>query len=147
MGTEARADLAAMVAPLARALIAAERPVLREHGLTMWGYTVLVGLGGQPVRTQNALAQAIGADKTRIIGVLDDLEQRALIRRQPDPADRRVRLLSLTARGRRLRASVQAEIQRGEERWLRHLSPADRKGFLHSLAVLAALPPDDTEEG
>jgi hypothetical protein len=87
-----RQDLAAMVVPLGRALVAAELPALRAHGLSMWAYAVLLGLADEPVRTQAALAQAIGADKTRIIGVLDDLEQRHLIQRRPDPADRRARL-------------------------------------------------------
>ena len=36
----------------------------------MWAYAVLPHLGEQPVRTQAASAEAIGADKTRIIGVL-----------------------------------------------------------------------------
>jgi MarR family len=51
------------------------------------------------MRTQAALAKAIGADKTRIIGVLDDLQERELVQRQPDPADRRVHLLALTPAG------------------------------------------------
>ncbi len=51
-----RLDLAAMFAPLARALIAREEPVLREHDVSMWGYMVLTALVEQPVRTQAALA-------------------------------------------------------------------------------------------
>jgi hypothetical protein len=52
-----RRDLAAMFAPLARALIAREEPVLRAHGISMWAYVVLTGLVEHPVRTQAALAQ------------------------------------------------------------------------------------------
>jgi DNA-binding MarR family transcriptional regulator len=55
----------------------------------MWGYVVLTVLAEQPVRTQAALAQSIGADKSRIIGVLDELQERGLIQRRADPADRR----------------------------------------------------------
>src|SRR5690242_2441061 len=79
-----RRDLAAMLAPLARTLAAREEPALRAHGISMWGYVVLTALAEQPVRTQAALAQAINADKSRIIGVLDDLQQRELIKRQPE---------------------------------------------------------------
>ena len=93
-----RRDLAAMFVPLARALVAREEPVLLAHDISMWGYVVLTALVEQPVRTQAALAQAINADKSRIIGVLDDLQQRGLIQRQPDTADRRVHLLWLTER-------------------------------------------------
>ncbi|MFF8787109.1 MarR family winged helix-turn-helix transcriptional regulator [Streptomyces sp. NPDC015125] len=139
-GRPARPDLAAMVVPLGRALMAAEQPVLDAHGLTMWAYSVLLHLDETPIRTQAALAEAIRADKTRIIVVLDDLEARELIRRQPDPKDRRVRLLSLTPEGRRLRDTVQSAIRQGEERLLARLPEADRAGFLKGLQALSNLP-------
>jgi DNA-binding MarR family transcriptional regulator len=131
-----RRDLAAMFVPLARALIAREEPVLVAHDISMWGYVVLTALVEQPVRTQAALAQAINADKSRIIGVLDDLQQRELIQRQPDTADRRVHLLSLTPEGDRLRRSVQAAIRDSEKGVLATLPPADREAFLRSLKAL-----------
>ncbi|WP_126638986.1 MarR family winged helix-turn-helix transcriptional regulator [Embleya hyalina] len=137
-----RPDLAAMVVPLGRALMAAELPVLRAHDLTMWAYTVLLALGDEPVRSQATLAESIGADKTRVIAVLDDLEQRGLIRRRPDPADRRARLLSLTEQGHRVRAAVRSGIRVREERLLARLPDADRLGFLNALRTLSALPPE-----
>lgn len=131
-----RRDLAAMFVPLARALVAREEPVLQEHGISMWGYVVLTALVEQPVRAQAALAQAINADKSRIIGVLDDLQQRGYIQRQPDTADRRVHLLSLTPEGDKLRQSVEAAIRGREEEVLAALPPADREAFLRSLKAL-----------
>jgi MarR family transcriptional regulator, organic hydroperoxide resistance regulator len=122
--------------PLARALVAREEPVLLAHDISMWGYVVLTALVEQPVRTQAALAQAINADKSRIIGVLDDLQQRGLIQRQPDTADRRVHLLWLTGEGDRLRRSVQAAIRASEEDVLATLPAADREAFLRSLKGL-----------
>ncbi|MFQ6324743.1 MarR family winged helix-turn-helix transcriptional regulator [Nocardia sp. CWNU-33] len=134
-----RPDLAAMIGPLGRALVAAELPVLERHNLTMWGYVVLLGLGDEPVYTQSALAKAIRADKTRIIGVLDELQQRGLIDRAPDPTDRRAHLVSLTAAGRSTRERAQREIQEQEDRLLANLSAADRRAFLRALQTLAAL--------
>ena len=125
-----------MFAPLTRALIAREEPVLLAHDISMWGYIVLTALVEQPVRTQAALAQAIHADKSRIIGVLDELQERGLIQRQPDEADRRVHLLSLTPAGDRLRRAVEAGIRRREEQVLAVLPPADREVFLRSLKFL-----------
>jgi DNA-binding MarR family transcriptional regulator len=138
-----RADLAAMMYPLSRALIAAELPILRTHEISMWGYAVLNTLVEQPIHTQSALAKAIGADKTRIIPVLDELQERALIERSPDPEDRRARQLAVTDAGRALRAAVQTDIQRGEDHLLARLPAADRKGFLRALALLADLPPEE----
>jgi DNA-binding MarR family transcriptional regulator len=138
-----RRDLAAMLQPLVRALVAAELPVLGRHGISMWGYIVLSALDGGPARTQAALAQAIGADKTRIIGVLDDLQQTGLITREPDPADRRARLLSITPAGHQVRAATQAEIQANENRLLASLPAADRRAFLRAAQALSALPPGE----
>lgn len=137
-----RRDLAAMIVPLGRALVAAELPLLQAHGLSMWAYAVLLRLEAEPVRSQAALAEAIGADKTRIIDVLAGLEERGLISRTPDPADRRVRLLALTDEGRAVRDAAQSAIQDREERLLAaHLTPDQRAGFLDALRVLAELPP------
>ena len=142
-----RRDLAAMIAPLARALTAAEQPVLRSNGLTMWGYIVLSALDGQPARTQAALAQSIGADKTRIIPILDALQQQSLIERHPDPTDRRAHLVSITPQGRRVRASTQNAIQHNEDRLLSHLPPSTRRTFLKALETLSSLPPTEWTAG
>jgi DNA-binding MarR family transcriptional regulator len=131
-----RPDLAAMLAPLLRELVAAEQPVLDAHGLTMWGYVVLLALDRSSIRTQAALAEAIGADKTRIISTLDELQERGHIERQPDPDDRRVRLLAITDSGRAVKDAVQIEIQRGEERWLGDLAADERRAFLSALRRL-----------
>ena len=125
-----------MLAPLIREMIAAEEPVLEAHGLTMWGYVVLSALDRSSMRTQAALAAAIGADKTRIIRTLDDLQDDGYIERRPDPDDRRVRLLAITDAGRRVKDAVQGEIQRGEERWLGELSADERQTFLRVLERL-----------
>jgi DNA-binding MarR family transcriptional regulator len=134
-----RNDLAAMLHPLLRDLVAAEMPILAAHDVSMWGYVVLDTLDRSPVRTQAALAEAIGADKTRIIGTLDELQQRGHITREPDPDDRRVRLLEITQAGRALKNSVQSEIQRGEERWLAELTTEERTVFLRALERLSRL--------
>ncbi|MDT5313257.1 MAG: hypothetical protein QOE74_2277 [Mycobacterium sp.] len=124
------------MAPLVRDMIAAEQPILDAHGLTMWGYVVLLALDRSSMRTQAALAESIGADKTRIIRTLDELQADGHIERQPDPEDRRVRLLAITDSGRAIKDAVQADVQRGEERWLGELSADERRVFLRVLRRL-----------
>ena len=126
-----------MLAPLIREMIAAELPVLQVHGVSMWGYSVLLALDRSAIRTQAALAEAIGADKTRIIAILDELQQDGLIERVADPEDRRARLLAITQEGRKVKDAVQTEIQSGEERWLGTLSATDRAVFLRVLQQLS----------
>jgi DNA-binding MarR family transcriptional regulator len=144
---EPRRDLAAMLQPLVQALIAAERPVLARHSLTMWGYIVLSALNDAPESTQGALSTRIGADKTRIIPVLDELQQAGLIARVPDPADRRARILSITPAGRQARDGTQREIQRNEERLLARLTSAERQAFLRAADLLSSLPAEEIAGG
>ena len=125
-----------MLAPLLREMVAAEGPVLEAHGLTMWGYVVLLALDRSSMRTQAALAAAIGADKTRIIRTLDELQDDGYIERRSDPDDRRMRVLAITAAGRRVKDAAQKEIQRGEERWLGELTVEERRTFLRVLERL-----------
>ncbi|GIM91739.1 MarR family winged helix-turn-helix transcriptional regulator [Paractinoplanes toevensis] len=129
-----RPDLGAMVMRLGRRLIAMEEPILERHGLTMWAYVVLTALREGPTRTQAALAQSIGADKTRLIPILDDLQKRGLIERDPDPADRRVRLLGLTTEGQRKQRAIQSEIRTAEDDLLE--DAADREAFVRALRDL-----------
>src|SRR5271168_3141787 len=131
-----RPDLAAMLVQLARQTVAAEQPVLAAHGLSMWGYIVLTALDHSAIRTQGALAELIGADKTRIIPTLDELQGQGYIERIPDPEDRRARLLAITKSGRSIKDAAQVDIQRGEERWLDQLSANDRSIFLGVLRQL-----------
>ncbi len=125
-----------MVGRLGRRLIAMELPILARHEVSMWAYVVLNGLSGGAVRTQAALAASIGADKTRLIPILDDLQDRGLISREPDPGDRRVRLLGLTESGRELHRAVQAEIRDAEELLMAELPAADRDAFVRTLSAL-----------
>jgi len=51
--------------------------------------------------TMRELAAAIAIDAPYTTVVVDDLEQRGLVRRSPHPDDRRVKVVSLTPAGRR----------------------------------------------
>jgi DNA-binding MarR family transcriptional regulator len=130
-------DLGALFARVTRRLIDAERPLLEANRLSMWSYIVLSHLAREPAATQLALAQAIHYDKTRLIGLLDELEREGLITRTPDPADRRARIVALTQAGEARRAVAQADIRAMEEEFLKELSAGDRKRLRPMLARLA----------
>lgn len=132
-----RHDLGAAFAWLARAMIKAEEPILRAHDVEMWDYAVLATLEGGPAPTQSELAAATGRDKTRLIPILDRLEARGLLRRTPDPADRRNRIVALTTAGRDLVASCRAGIRAMEAELLADLEPDERATFVAVLDRLA----------
>lgn len=56
--------------------------------------------------TVRKLAAKLRCDASYVTGLVDRLEEQKLLRRQVDPEDRRVKKLTLTASGRRLRTKV-----------------------------------------
>lgn len=132
-----RDDLGAMFARITRRLIEAETPILAAHGLTMWEYVVLSALGRGPALSQLALAKAIGHDKTRLIPLLDGLDQRGLVERLRDPSDRRARIVQLTRGGERLLDATRRDIRAMESQFLRGI-PRDQRGrMIMNLTALA----------
>jgi DNA-binding MarR family transcriptional regulator len=132
-----REDLGALSARITRRLVEAERPLLAAHGLSMWAYIVLSHLAREPAGTQLALAEAIRYDKTRLIGLLDELERDGLITRKPDPTDRRARTVKLTRAGRARHAAAQADVRTMEDEFLGDLSATDRDALHRLLTRLA----------
>jgi MarR family transcriptional regulator for hemolysin len=56
---------------------------------------------------QNVLAERMGVEAMTLSTSLDRLETRGLVLRQPDPADRRAKLVYLTAAGEEMLARIQ----------------------------------------
>ena len=56
------------------------------------------------------LADALGYDASHITGIVDRLEQRGLVERRPDTADRRVKRLVVTDAGIELQAEIEARV-------------------------------------
>ncbi|MDT7625136.1 MAG: hypothetical protein QOF99_6037 [Pseudonocardiales bacterium] len=137
--TGQRHDLGATFVRLGQAMVAAELPVLAELGVQMWDYVVLVALRDGPVQSQARLAAHTGRDTTRLIPILDRLESRDLLRRIPDPADRRNRIVQLTDAGTELVTACQSAIRRLEARLLADLPEAERAAFIDTLERVADL--------
>ena len=76
--------------------------VFQPHGLTAGDFVVLAALrrSGKPYRlTPTALSRSMMVSSGGTTKRLDRLQARGLIRRDPDPADRRGTLVTLTAAG------------------------------------------------
>lgn len=88
-------------------------------------------------RTQGELAEECALDKTTMVDTLDDLEQVGLARRQQSTTDRRVRIVTVTAAGRRKVAQADAIVARIVDDVLSSLPPGERAGFVNALQHLA----------
>ena len=56
------------------------------------------------------LADDRSCDPSNVTGLVDRAERLGLVERTPSPDDRRIRLLTITSRGRKVRARVNREL-------------------------------------
>jgi DNA-binding MarR family transcriptional regulator len=106
--------------------------VFKKHGLASWSFDVLVALRrvGPPYRQNptelfNSLLLSSGAMTNRI----DRLEEAGLVKRVPDPEDRRGVLVELTPKGIALIDEVMPEHLENEQKALDGLSASERKAL------------------
>jgi DNA-binding MarR family transcriptional regulator len=81
------------------------------------------------------LAETLACDASNVTGLVDRLESRGLVRRRPSEADRRVKVLHLTATGVRLRA-VLVERMTSAPAVLERLSPSQQRALVRLLRRL-----------
>jgi DNA-binding MarR family transcriptional regulator len=123
------------VSRLARHLDLAWRAAFARHGLEAFEFDVLAALrrAGPPYELSpgQLLTRTLVGSGT-MMHRLDRLEQRGLVRRRPDPDDRRSVRVRLVARGRTKVDAAFADLLDRERALLAGLAPVER-------AVLAAL--------
>jgi len=73
--------------------------------------------------------------RSNVTGLVDRLESRGLIRRQPSARDRRVKVLELTPAGARLRAQLLRRMTSGSVP-LSRLTPSQQKALVTILESL-----------
>jgi DNA-binding MarR family transcriptional regulator len=108
------------------------------------GYLVLDTAGRGEPKSQSALAQFLGVDRTVMTYLIDGLERAGLVERRPDPVDRRARRVVITENGRALLAEVRERLRQVEDEVLAALDESDRstlRTLLHRVA--SAVAPED----
>ena len=98
---------------------------------------ILLLIDANPGVTQSRLAQAVGIDRSTLVGVLHRLEAQDLVERRRGD-DRRTNGLWLTRSGRTLVSTLKRRIRVHERRVASALTPAERAQLLHLLEKLAA---------
>lgn len=116
---------------------------------------VLTVLESDGPSTMHGLAESLDVSQASATGIIDRMQQRGLIERHRDPADRRVVRVALTDSGRHVIDGIAAERRGRLELLLGELSDDELDGFLRGAQALrrvreehrAALPNRATESG
>ena len=112
--------------------------VLTTLGLTGREFLVLSFVRAADGLSQQALAARLGLDPTLVVGLVDGLEDRSLMTRSKDPADRRRNVLALTAEGTAVHDAAVAAAGRAEEAFLDPLTPRQRTELRTALRAVMA---------
>ena len=116
----------------------AYREAFEEAGASPFHYSVLAVLEESPPETQATIADSLGYDRSWLVGLLDELEEKGLIERRRDPDDRRRHLVTLLPAGKQQLAELRAISKRVEDEFLAPLDTEQRASLHLLLRQLAA---------
>jgi DNA-binding MarR family transcriptional regulator len=112
--------------------------LLKPLGIEQRQAGMLVRLAESDGRSQQAIAELIGVNATRMVFLTDELEQLGLVERRRNPADRRSHALYLTEAGRAMLARVREVTAGHEAATSASLTGEERAQLLGLLRRLAA---------
>jgi DNA-binding MarR family transcriptional regulator len=134
-------EVLSRVSRLARHLDRARREAFHEHDLQLWEFDVLSALrrSGPPYRLSPGvlLTQTLVTSGT-MTNRIDRLTERGLVRREPDPHDRRGVLVVLTDAGRDRVDAAFTDLLAGEQALLAGLTQRQRESLAGLLRDLVA---------
>jgi DNA-binding MarR family transcriptional regulator len=109
---------------------------LKPTGLTPKHVGVLFQVDACPT-SQQALIDSIGVDPSKLVGILNDLEEEGLIVRRRDPDDRRRHIVELSKEGRARLGAARRAKSAVEERLFVGLDAEQQKQLYGLLAQVA----------
>jgi DNA-binding MarR family transcriptional regulator len=117
---------------------------LAPLGLEPREFALLRRVGFHEGGSQQAMGERLGIPASRMVALVDELEERGLLERRPSPRDRRAHALHLTSAGKRLLTKA-TELAAAFEGELTHeLDTAERAKLIELLdrvAVQLGVPP------
>lgn len=109
---------------------------LTDVGARKWHYAVLSSLQEFGPASQATLSRRTGIYRSDMVGVLNELAERGLVERAPDPADRRRNVITLTEQGSLRLNELGDLLAELEDRLLEPFDPAERGTLLALLTRL-----------
>ncbi|MDQ1129623.1 MarR family winged helix-turn-helix transcriptional regulator [Microbacterium sp. SORGH_AS_0888] len=113
---------------------------LAPWDLKVRSYSVLALAAADVRPTQRELSEFLQLDPSQIVALIDALETRGLVTREPDPNDRRANILMCTDAGRVLHAEAQAAVALAESELFEGIDSAVLDAVVTGLRHLAADP-------
>ncbi|MFP4519578.1 MAG: MarR family winged helix-turn-helix transcriptional regulator [Oceanicaulis sp.] len=107
-----------------------------KFGLTIWEWRVVAVLGEGRALTAQAVCEATAMDKVTVSRAIRALDERGLVARTPNPADKRASDVTLTAKGAEVYAEVAPLALRYERVMLEGFSEAERGQLMALLEKL-----------
>jgi DNA-binding MarR family transcriptional regulator len=101
-----------------------------------WHYAVLASLEDFGPGSQATLSRRTGIYRSDMVGVLNELAERHLVERAPDPGDQRRNIITISARGRRHLPHLDQVLDDLDDELLAPLSAAERDQLVRSLTRL-----------
>jgi MarR family transcriptional regulator, lower aerobic nicotinate degradation pathway regulator len=111
----------------------------KAFDLTPVQYAALIAIHTHPGIDATRLSAVIAFDRSTLGNVIERLEAKELIERNPSPGDKRVKLLTLTRSGAALLRAIVPSVDRAQQRMLQPLKAADRKTLMALLTQLVDL--------
>lgn len=137
-GEQSSSDLAIVLTGAARVVADRLGAAVRAAGIDDMraAFGFVIRALAERDRTLTELATTLDVTKQAAIKVVDEMEARGFLRRAPDPADRRRKLLSLTDKGRAVREAALAASRQMEAELAAELGGADVEAMRRALLTL-----------
>ncbi|MFJ4657659.1 MarR family winged helix-turn-helix transcriptional regulator [Nocardia sp. NPDC088792] len=103
---------------------------LEETGSRRYHYALLVTLDEIGPASQADLGRRTGIDRSDVVAALNELADRNLVRRNPDPADRRRNIITLTPTGSAHLRDLDDRLEAAQREFLPGFSTAERANFV-----------------
>jgi len=113
---------------------------LAPFGISGRELAVLTAIDDRAPLSQQEVARRLGVDRTTMVALIDDLENKNLVQRRQDPGDRRRNVVILTDAGHVTLRRARAAAEEAERRFLAPLSGAEDSAFTEALRAVAFPP-------